>query len=70
MADILPYLMAIIGFLIVHVISGIKGEIKEVKTAVSGLEKDLRTIINSIDNRVSILEAMYMRDDYKHDTKS
>ena len=29
MDQLLPYLLAVIGFLIVHVLNGIKGEIKE-----------------------------------------
>jgi len=56
-ADILPYLTAVIGFLIVYVLNGIKGEIKEVKTTVNSLERDLRDGITSLDRRVTTIET-------------
>lgn len=56
-ADFLPYLTAVIGFLIVYVLNGIKGEIKEVKTTVKSLEKDLRDGITGLDRRVTAIES-------------
>jgi hypothetical protein len=55
--NILPYLTTVIGFLIVWVLNGIKGEIKEVKTSVYSLEKDLRDGMAGLDRRVTHLEA-------------
>lgn len=56
-ADILPYLMAVIGFLIIYVLNGIKGEIKDVKTVVQGLERDMREGITGLDRRVTAIES-------------
>lgn len=61
--QILPYLTTIIGFLIVWVLNGIKTEIKDVKTTVSSLEKDLRDGMANLDRRVTKIEAGY---DYMH----
>lgn len=55
-AEFLPYLTSIIGFLIVYVLNGIKGEIKEVKVSVNSLEKDIREAINSLDHRITVVE--------------
>jgi len=63
MEQLLPYLMAIIGFLIVHVLNGIKSEIKEVKTSVYSLEKDLR---DTLDNHADRLVAIETRCLVKH----
>ena len=64
--QILPYLTTVIGFLIVWVLNGIKGEIKDVKTTVSSLEKDLRDGMSNLDRRVTKIEAgcdyMHHRD--------
>lgn len=56
-ADVLPYLMAVIGFLIIYVLNGIKGEIKDVKTVVQGLERDMRDGITGLDRRVTAIES-------------
>jgi len=55
--QILPYLTTVIGFLIVWVLNGIKGEIKDVKNTVSSLEKDLRDGMANLDRRVTKIEA-------------
>lgn len=52
----MPYMVAIIGFLIVYVLNGIKGEIKEVKVSVKNLETDLRGGITELDRRLSKME--------------
>jgi hypothetical protein len=55
--SILPYLTTVIGFLIVYVLNGIKGEIKDVKVSVNSLEKDLRDGMSNLDRRVVKIEA-------------
>ncbi len=50
---ILPYLTTVIGFLIVWVLNGIKGEIREVKTTVTGLREELI----KLDHRVIRIES-------------
>lgn len=50
---ILPYLTTVVGFLIVWVLNGIRGEIREIKTSVSGLREELI----DIDHRVVKIEA-------------
>ena len=57
MTEMIPYIMAVLGFLIVFVLNGIKSEIKEVKGSLQALEKDLRDGVASLDRRVSIIEA-------------
>ncbi len=54
--EFLPYFMTVIGFLIVYVLNGIKGEIKEVKITVRSLEADLRGRISDLDRRHSGLD--------------
>ena len=54
---ILPYLTTVIGFLIVWVLNGIKSEIKDVKTSVYNLEKDLRDSQAELEHRVTRVEA-------------
>ena len=56
-AELLPYLTTIIGALIVIVLNGIKSEIREVKTTLTSVEKDLREGINSLDHRVAVIET-------------
>lgn len=51
MEQLLPYLLAVIGFLIVHVLNGIKGEIKEIKGQLSKIESDLHGRVTDIDRR-------------------
>lgn len=67
--QILPYLTTVIGFLIVWVLNGIKGEIKDVKNTVSSLEKDLRDGMAGLDRRVTTLEAgcSYMHGNHRED---
>ncbi len=56
-SDLLPYFTTIIGFLVVYVLNGIKGEIKEVKDTVKSLEKDLRGGITELDRRITKIEG-------------
>lgn len=51
MEPFLPYLLAVIGFLIVHVLNGIKGEINEIKGQLSKIEGDLHSRVTDIDRR-------------------
>lgn len=62
--NVLPYLITVIGFLMVYVLNGIKGEIRDTKTAVQKLEVDLRGAITElrntateIDKRVTVMEV-------------
>ncbi len=55
--EVLPYLLTIIGFFAVYTLNGIKGEIKEVKTSLQGLESDLREGVSSLDRRITVIEA-------------
>lgn len=55
--ELLPYLMSIIGALVVYVLNGIKAEIKDMKGTVKSLETDLRSGLSQLDRRVSKLEA-------------
>ncbi len=56
-AELLPYLTTILGFLIVYVLNGIKGEIKEVKGSLQALERDMREGVAALDRRVAVIEA-------------
>ncbi len=51
MDQALPYLLTIIGFLIVHVLRGIQGEIKEIKGQLTKIEGDLHSRVTDIDRR-------------------
>lgn len=51
METALPYLLAVIGFLIVHVLNGIKSEIGEIKSQISKIEGDLHDRVTAIDLR-------------------
>lgn len=55
--EIFPIMSTLIGFLAVYVLNGIKGEIKEVKTAVQALERDLRGGIGDLDRRITRIES-------------
>ncbi len=55
--QVLPYFTTAIGFMIVFVLNGIKGEIKEVKTSVKALEEDFRDTIKAHDHRITKIEA-------------
>ena len=56
-SELLPYLMTVIGFLIVYVLNGIKTELKEVKTTVKAVEADMRNGLTGLDRRVTKIEA-------------
>ena len=49
--DIMPIMTTVIGFLIVYVLNGIKGEIKEIKGKLDKIEGDLHERINDNDRR-------------------
>ncbi len=51
MESTLPYLLAVIGFLIVHVLNGIKSEIGEIKGQISKIEGDLHSRVTDLDRR-------------------
>jgi hypothetical protein len=55
--ELIPYLATVIGFLIVWVLNEIKAEIREVKTTVKSLEKDLGTKHSDLEARVIKLES-------------
>ncbi len=57
MVDAFPYVMALLGFLAVYVLNGIKAEIKEVKGTIKALENDLRGGVSSLDRRVTVIES-------------
>jgi len=56
-AEIAPYLMSVIGFLVVFVLYGIKSEIKEVRVSVNALESELRGGISGLDRRMTVVET-------------
>lgn len=47
----MPYLLAVIGFLIVFVLNGIKGEIRDIKGQLQKIEDDLHRRVSDIDRR-------------------
>ncbi len=51
--EVIPYLLAIIGFFAVFTLNGIKGEIKEIKNAFNKLDE----FLEGIDRRVTVLET-------------
>ena len=61
--ELIPGLIAIIGFFAVYTLNGIKSEIKEVKTSLQSLEADMREGVTGLDRRVSVIEA---RCEIKH----
>lgn len=62
-AEVIPYLMTLVGFFAVYVLNGIRAELKELKTTVKGLESDLRGGVANLDRRVAVIE---MRCQIKH----
>ena len=70
METLIPYLATVIGFLIVWVLNEIKSEIREVKTTVKSLEKDLGKKHSELESRVTKLETgceyMHRRHDDLH----
>lgn len=57
MIEVIPYLLAIIGFFAIYTLNGIKSEISEMKNSLKGLENDLRGGVASLDRRITALEA-------------
>lgn len=55
--DVSQYFVPIIGFLLAYMLKGIKDEIKEVRSTVQDLEKNLRDGISDIDRRVVKIET-------------
>lgn len=47
----LPYMLAVIGFLIVFVLNGIKEEIQKTNVKLGKIETDLHTRVSDIDRR-------------------
>lgn len=56
-AEAAPYLVSIIGFLLIYVLYGIKAEIREVRLFVASLEGELRTHISTLDRRITVVET-------------
>lgn len=56
-AEIAPYLLTTIGFLLIYVLNGIKGELKELRMFVSTLENELRGGIAGLDRRLTVMET-------------
>lgn len=61
MEQILPYLLTVIGFLIVFVLNGIKGEIKDIKTQLGKIETDLHQRVTVIDTRHQQVQVDFER---------
>lgn len=57
MEALIPYLATVIGFLIVWVLNEIKAEIREVKTTVKSMERDLGEKHSDLESRVIKLET-------------
>lgn len=56
-------LMTIVGFLIVYVLNGIKGEIRETKKEVQHLGVELRGVTAELDRRVTKIEVRCSKKD-------
>ncbi len=56
-SDVLQYLVAVVGFLIVYTLNGIKSEIREIKDKVDRIESDLRNRHEDLAERVAKIEA-------------
>lgn len=54
---VFPYLITALGFLVAHILNGIKKEIGEIKTSVAALEKDVRDKIAALSERVTAVET-------------
>lgn len=55
--NVVSVLLTVIGFLIVYVLNGIKGEIRETKKEVQHLGVELRGVTAELDRRVTKIEA-------------
>lgn len=56
-SEIAPYLLSVVGVLLVYVLNGIKTEIKELRVFVASLESELRGGITLLDRRVTVMET-------------
>lgn len=56
-------LLTIVGFLIVYVLNGIKGEIRETKKEVQHLGTELRGVTAELDRRVTKIEVRCSKKD-------
>lgn len=56
-AEIAPYLLSMVGFLLVYILYGIKSEIKEIRVFVGSLEGELRGGLAHLDRRLTIVET-------------
>lgn len=61
MDQFIPYLLTVIGFLIVFVLNGIKGEIKEIKGQLGKIETDLHRRVTVIDTRHQEVQVDFER---------
>lgn len=57
MTEVMPYIAAILGFLAVYVLNSIKQEMRDIKTSLNSLERDMREGVSSLDRRVTIMET-------------
>ncbi len=55
--EVMPYIFSTLGVMALVILNGIKSEIKDIKLALNGVEKDLREGINSLDHRVAVIET-------------
>lgn len=56
-AELAPYLLTTIGFLLIYVLNGIKGELKELRMFIATLENELRGGIAGLDRRLTVMET-------------
>lgn len=57
MQELMPYLLAVLGFLAVYVLNSIKQEMRDIKQALTALEADMRKHSIEHDRRLTRLEA-------------
>ena len=56
-SEIAPYLVSVVGVLLIYVLNGIKSEIRDIKGSLNVLEGDLRSGIASLDRRITVMET-------------
>lgn len=57
LTEMMPYVAAVLGFLAVYVLNSIKQEMRDIKTSLVSLERDMREGVSSLDRRVTIIET-------------
>jgi len=60
LSEMMPYVAAIIGFLAVFVLNAIKQDMRDIKTSLTSLERDMRDGVSSLDRRVTIIETRWL----------